>query len=103
MFLSCGVIHAASAKKCGRGIANAVSGLHQFQAVEAERIQMLQTRELTEDQANSILLRSAEAGIVGWRLLPKVLSEWRRPRHESFVPRTAYSLLNCFTEASEPR
>ena len=30
--------------------------------------------------------------------MPKVLADWRKPRHEAFEPRTAWSLFNCFTE-----
>ena len=30
--------------------------------------------------------------------VPKVLGDWRKPRHEAFEPRTAWSLFNCFTE-----
>ena len=30
--------------------------------------------------------------------VPKVLTDWRTPRHEAFEPRTAWSLFNCFTE-----
>ena len=28
----------------------------------------------------------------------RVLGDWRKPRHEDFEPRTAWSLFNCFTE-----
>jgi hypothetical protein len=30
--------------------------------------------------------------------MPKVLADWRKPQHEEFEPRTAWSLFNCFTE-----
>jgi hypothetical protein len=30
--------------------------------------------------------------------VPKVLGDWRKPRHEAYEPRTAWSLFNCFTE-----
>jgi hypothetical protein len=38
--------------------------------------------------------------------LPKVLEAWEEPKHEEFVPRTAWSLFNAFTEvqkAASPR
>ena len=57
----------------------------------------------TAAEADSIMLRAFEKDIVGARLLPKLISEWREPRHEEFRPRTAYSLLNCFTEVVKPR
>lgn len=83
------------------GIANAVQGLHQFQAVEAQRIEEMQARCLTDDRANSLILQSGD--IVGWRQVPKVLEQWREPSHEQFRPRTAYSLLNAFTHVLRGR
>ena len=38
--------------------------------------------------------------------LPKVIEAWDEPKHEEFVPRTAWSLFNAFTEvlkAGPPR
>jgi hypothetical protein len=32
-----------------------------------------------------------------------VLDEWREPSHEAFLPRTAWSLHNAFTEVAKPR
>jgi hypothetical protein len=84
-------------------LSRAVLGLRQYASVAAERIERLQSLSLSEDAANSLLLLSAERGIVGWRLLPKVIAEWRKPRHEEFAPRTAFSLLNAFTEVLKDR
>ena len=84
-------------------IADAVSSLRQFTTVETSRIATLRQRELAGVEADSIILRSFEQGMVGARLLPKLIAEWRQPRHEEFTPRTAYSLLNCFTEVVKPR
>ena len=85
------------------GIANAVAGLAQYSTGEATRIEVLRTRRLSKDAANSVMLQAYERGIVGARLLPDLIKEWREPRHEEFRPRTAYSLLNCFTEIVKPR
>ncbi len=35
--------------------------------------------------------------------IPKVLDAWERPRHEEFVPRSAWSLFNAFTEIGKAR
>jgi hypothetical protein len=85
------------------GIAEAVAGLGQYQTCEAERIEALRSRRLSKHTANSVMLQAYEKGIVGARLLPTLIKEWRKPRHETFRPRTAYSLLNCFTEVVKPR
>jgi len=84
-------------------VAKAVQGLHQYQAAEEVRIQQLQAWELSEDAANSLILRSFEASIVSMRLLPAVIREWRNPPIEDFAPRTGWSLLNCFTSALKER
>lgn len=85
------------------GVANAVAALHQYRDVEAARIETLQQRTLPDHEADSLILRAGEKGIVGWRQIPKVIAEWREPSHEEFRTRTAYSLLNCFTEVLKPR
>ncbi len=85
------------------GIANAVSTLPQFVANETRRIESMKSEELSEDQANSLILKSAERRVIGWRAIPEVLREWRAPSNEAFQPRTAYSLLNAFTEVLKGR
>lgn len=84
-------------------LSRAVLGLSRYQAVAQARIESLRHFDLSEDAANSYLLQSAERGVVGWRLLPKVIEEWRNPKHEEFRPRTAWSLFNSFTEVFKDR
>lgn len=84
-------------------LSNAVLGLKQYQALAAERINRLRRYDLSEDAANSYLLQAAERSVVGWRLLPKVIHEYRHPRHEEFTPRNAWSLFNSFTEVLKDR
>ncbi len=84
-------------------VAKAVLGLHQYQIAEEERIRELQNWELSEDSANSLILRSFESSIVSMRLLPAVIREWRNPPIADFAPRTGWSLLNCFTSALKDR
>lgn len=85
------------------GITHAVSSLEQFQTAEATRIAQMRERLLSEDEANSFMLRSFESGMVGARLLPRLIHAWRNPSHEEFRPRTAFSLLNAYTDVVKPR
>ncbi len=79
-------------------IANAVMKLGSFQENEAKRITVMQETPLTDERAESLMLRACLAKkIVAQRQLPAVWTEWREPRHEIFQPRTAWSLLNAFT------
>jgi len=84
-------------------VSQAVLGLHQYQAAEQNRISRLQDWELSEDEANSLILKSFEEGLVSTRLLPAVIREWRNPPIVDFAPRTGWSLLNCFTSALKDR
>ena len=86
-----------------RAIAGAVTSLTSFKEAEGDRIRRLLHLELTDDQADALILRSFERGVIGARELPKVLHEWRNPAFEEFQPRTAWSLLNAFTSALRER
>lgn len=90
-------------KRFVTAIASAVTSLNSFRASEAERIKRLLHQEMTADQADALILRSFEKGIIGARELPRVLHEWRNPSHEEFQPRTAWSLLNAYTSALRER
>jgi hypothetical protein len=78
-------------------IFSAVASLNTFKQAEADRIKRLQYRDLKDDESDALILRSFERGIISAPVLPRVIREWRRPSHEEFAERTAWSLLNCFT------
>jgi hypothetical protein len=87
----------------GEAIAVTVAGLQEFRENEARRIELYRTTELGPDQANSLILQAYERGIIGARLLPDVIQQWRNPSHPEFQERTAWSLLNAFTEVLKDR
>jgi len=80
------------------GLARAVGSLDQYRRSAAGWIERMQSFELGDHLANSLLLQAYERKIVGLRLLPLVVDEWRKPTRDEYRPRTAYSLFNCFTE-----
>lgn len=84
-------------------IAASVVKLGQFQTVEASRIKLLQDRYVSEANADSIILKAFEKGIVSSLMLPAVIREWRKPSFEEFEPRTYWSLFNAFTTAMGDR
>jgi hypothetical protein len=84
-------------------IASAMPKLGQFQAVEAKRIEAMVTTEVTDTQAESLMLRAFEKGIVPAHLLGAVVREWREPKHDDFKPRSLWSLFNAFTSALGPK
>jgi hypothetical protein len=86
-----------------QAIASAVGTLQSFKDSEAERIRRFMRTDLTADQADALILRAYEKGIIGAHQLPKVLHEWRNPTHEDFQARTAWSLFNAMTGAMRDR
>jgi hypothetical protein len=83
-------------ERFAEAISLAVQALDTFQKEESTRIEDLQEKVLTDETAESIVLRAFETGIVT-RLLPDVIREWRKPSFPEFQPRTAWSLYNAFT------
>jgi hypothetical protein len=59
--------------------------------------------ELSDDQADALMLRAYERGIVGARDLPRLIREWRQPEHEDFKARTVWSFMNAVTAALRDR
>ncbi len=75
------------------GIASTVAGLGQYRQTEAKRIEWLKETELPTDKANSLILQAYEDGIVGARLLPKVIEEWRQPSRAAHETITLQKLI----------
>jgi len=66
--------------------------------VMEKKIGQLQERELSDDRAKALILDAFAAQMVPQRLLPAVVKAYFEPLHEEFKPRTAWSLVNAFTE-----
>jgi hypothetical protein len=79
------------------GLSKAVASLGQYQVQQAEWINGLRARNLSREEADSLLLRSFEDELIGARQLPLLIEEWRNPQHDEFREQTAWSLWNAFT------
>ena len=55
------------------------------------------------ERADLILLQAWRNGHIGTRMLPAIVDEWENPSYEEFEERTAWSLLNCYTEMMKDR
>ena len=91
------------ADRFNEAVSNAVLGLHEYQVSAQQRIAQLQNWGLSPLEADSLLLRSFETGIVSSRMLPAVIAAWRNPQHVEFQPRNGWSLLNAFTGVLKDR
>ncbi len=85
------------------GIAAAVASLHEYQGMEARRIEQFKEQEVDEQQAAACLLHGFEEGILTTRTLPVAIAEWRKPALDEFRPRTLWSLFNAVTAALKDR
>lgn len=82
-----------------RLIATAVGQIANSAERQEKRFAHYRQTELTDTQVHDLLIQSMDVDAIGPKLLPQVLKEWREPRHPEFKERTAWSLLNCYTEA----
>lgn len=76
----------------------AVGRLHDALGLMDERIDRYKDYKMTDTRAHDMLVRAIDARAIVASDLPHVLQEWRKPTHEEFAPRTAWSLFNAFTE-----
>ncbi len=82
-----------------RLITSAVGRLGTMKLNQEVRIQEYKEKEITDIQAHDLIIRAMDVGALTPIRVPAVLQEWRKPSHEEFAPRTAWSLFNGFTEA----
>ena len=83
-------------------IAQAVGSLGQFQQVEADRIRRFQHLTLSDERAESLILRSFERGFVSYRALPAVIQEWRQPSFDFGSDPSLWRLFNAWTTVLAP-
>lgn len=75
-----------------------VAKLDTFRAMEDERISNMIQTSLTDEHAESLLLRAFDQGILSNRTLPVAYREWREPSFD-FAERNVYRLWNACTFA----
>jgi hypothetical protein len=64
-------------------------------------IAAMKVRELPPAHAHHLMVEAVKASVLPASRLPKVIEAWEEPKYESFVPRTAWSLFNAFTEVEK--
>ena len=75
-----------------------------LQNVLTSRIKLLDSVDemkntvVSENRANHLLMESAHTGLVSYSHLKDVHKEWKQPSYSDFIPRTEWSLYNCFNE-----
>lgn len=64
-----------------------------------ERIAAYRGRRITNPQAHDLVIKATDCNAITPSQIPVVLEEWRKPSHDDFLPRNAWSLFNAATEA----
>jgi hypothetical protein len=78
-------------------LGHAVTSLPSYQASASAWIEKLRHWNLSPEEADSIILRAYERRLIGQRLLPSLIREWRQPKHNEFQVANGWSLWNAFT------
>lgn len=79
-------------------IYNAMGRLGAYRQHQQNRIESYRETNMTDMRVNDFLVRSVDAKVIPVSRITSVLEEWRRPRHQEFEPRNAWSLFNGYTE-----
>jgi hypothetical protein len=64
-------------------------------------IAAMKVRELPPAHAHHLMVEAIKEHVLPASRLPKVIEAWEESRHEEFMPRTAWSLFNAFTEVQK--
>jgi len=81
-------------------ISETVSTLPARFAAQSATFEALKQRELRDAEVHDLAIRFFDAGALGVLEIPRVIKEWREPRHQEFAetPKTAWRLFNAATE-----
>ena len=64
-----------------------------------QRITAYKNKMIDDAAAHDLLIRAMDADVCATRVVPRVLKEWRKPRHAQFEQRNVWALFNSFTES----
>ena len=81
-------------------ISETVSSLPMRFVKQSVAFEALKRRELSDTEAHDLAIQFWDAGAIGVLELPRLIREWREPRHPEFVQsgKTAWRLFNAATE-----
>ncbi|WP_269522615.1 DUF932 domain-containing protein [Coraliomargarita parva] len=82
---------------------DAIVGLTRYWSQHEQRIARYQQVRIADVRAHDLVIRAVDHGVMANSYIPKVLQEYREPRHREFKPRTVWSLQNAFTEVFKGR
>jgi len=63
------------------------------------RFEVYKGHNIDDTAAHDLVIRAVDVGICSNRMIPEILTLWRKPSHGEFQLRNVWSLFNSFTEA----
>lgn len=82
-------------KKLPTLVNESVEQLHTQWSVQDKRLEDYKSEHLSDEMASHLIIRALDKKIIHARDIPNVLKMYRKPIHESFGSRTAWSLFNA--------
>tara|TARA_R100000655_G_scaffold38687_3_gene73738 strand:+ start:1058 stop:1810 length:753 start_codon:yes stop_codon:yes gene_type:complete len=83
---------------------NAVSKLGDIFEAKFDRIDKYKTIDLDSQlHQNDLTVRLADSGAITYQQIPKVLDEYRNPRHDEFKDKNLFSYMQAVTETSKAK
>lgn len=79
-------------------VARAVGKLADQRALQGKRFGVYKSSDLTDVEANDLIVRALEARVMPVTKTLEVVKEWQMPRHPEFTERNGWRLFNAFTE-----
>ena len=79
-------------------VARAVGRLGEYHQGIIRRTGAYKEIDVSKRQAHDLVIRAFDAKAITATQIPKVLEEWRKPKHPEFEGRNLWSLYNGFTE-----
>lgn len=79
----------------------AVGQLSEKWTTMTDRINRYKTTEVSDRDANDLIIRALGLGACKLTQIPKILTEWQTPSHPEFADKNAWRLFNAFTEAAK--
>ena len=70
---------------------------------QTDQIDRFKLAKINNIQASYLMISAMKRGAFPASKLPLVLEQWERPNYDAFQPRTAWSLLNAFTQVNKLR
>jgi hypothetical protein len=81
-------------------VGRAVARLVEQRELQGKRIDAYKALQFVEERdVHDFVIRAVDERVIPNARIADVLGQWRKPAHEAFAPRTAWSLFNAFTES----